>query len=88
VRLAVLCTARELGFSMAELRELFREFPYDITASERWHRLAERKMTQLDKQISRSERIRSELGATLECGCDTFANCSLISGTVTPFTAM
>lgn len=79
VRLAVIRAARELGFSMAELRELFCEFPDDIPASERWHSLARRKMTQLDEQITRSERIRLELGATLECGCDTFDQCAMLA---------
>lgn len=88
VRLAVIRAARELGFSMAELREFFREFPDDIPASERWHRLAERKMTQLDEQIARSERIRSELESTLECGCETFASCSLVSSRVASATAV
>ena len=79
VRLAVIRAARKLDFSMAEIRELFREFPDDIPASERWHSLAKRKMTQMDEQIARSERIRLELGTTLECGCDTFDQCAMLA---------
>lgn len=88
VRLAIIRAGRELGFSIADLRELFREFPDDITASARWHRVAERKLAQLDELISRSERVRSELRDTLECGCETFAGCSLLSSRVPSATAM
>lgn len=79
VRLAVIRAARELGFSMAELRELFREFPDNIPASKRWHRLAERKMTQLDEQIARVKSTRALLHESLACECDTFDQCAMLA---------
>ncbi len=79
VRLAVIRAARKLDFSMAEIRELFHEFPGDITASERWHSLAERKMTELDDLISRAERTRSMLGESLGCQCATFDQCAMLA---------
>jgi len=79
VLLAVIRAARELGFSMAELRELFREFPDEISASERWHRLAGRKLAQLDEVISRAERTRSVLHDSLQCRCATFDQCAMLA---------
>lgn len=84
MRLAVIRAARKLDFSMAEIRELFHEFPNDSNASERWHSLAERKMTELDDLISRAQRMRSELRGSLDCGCDTFESCTLVQNALDP----
>jgi MerR family redox-sensitive transcriptional activator SoxR len=61
MRLAIIRAARELGFSMAELRELFQGFPAETEASTRWHQFAARKMTELDDLIAHAVRRRSML---------------------------
>lgn len=84
VRLAVIRAARELGFSMAEIRELFHGFPVETGASARWHQLAARKMTELDDLIAHAARRRSMLGESLACGCDTFDRCAMLADGTQP----
>lgn len=79
VRLAVIRVARNLGFSIAEIRELFPEFPDASTASERWHSLAERKVTELADLISRVESTRALLDESLACKCATFDQCAMLA---------
>lgn len=84
VQLALIRKARVLGFSIAELRELFGEFPDDATASERWHALAERKIADLDAVIARAGAIREMLGESLACRCDRFDHCAMLAGGALP----
>jgi MerR family redox-sensitive transcriptional activator SoxR len=76
--LAVIRAAQDLGFTVAEIRELFAGFPDDTTSSERWHSLARRKMAELDALIARAEGMRGVLRESLRCGCVTFADCEFV----------
>jgi len=76
-RLTVVRMAREAGFTVAETRALFHGFPEDAPASLRWRVLAERKAEELDALIARARRMRDVLGASMRCGCVTFAECAV-----------
>lgn len=76
--LAVIRAAQDLGFTVAEIRELFHGFPDDTPSSERWHLLARRKMRELDVLIARAEGMRNMLWESLSCGCVTFADCAFV----------
>ncbi len=77
--LAVIRMAQDVGFTVAEIRELFHEFPEDFDASSRWRVLAQRKMAQLEAVIDRTEQMRATLRESLSCGCIGFSSCPLIS---------
>ena len=77
-RLAVIRTAQGLGFSIAELKDLFASEREGVPSSRRWHDLAERKMAELDDLIDGAQRMRATLRESLSCGCLRFEDCQLI----------
>ncbi len=77
--LAVIRMAQDVGFTVAEISELFLEFPEDVDASSRWRVLAHRKMAQLEDVIARRKQMRAALRESLSYGCTSFAACPLIS---------
>lgn len=78
VQLAVIRRSQDLGFTVAEIRELFHAFPDDAPASERWQALARQKIAEIDALIARAESMRTSLGTSLECRCDTFDSCTML----------
>jgi MerR family redox-sensitive transcriptional activator SoxR len=74
-RLALVQRARQVGFSLKEIRELFSGFDAQTPASARWQQLAARKMEEL---IAASDRIRA-MQALLEkmsrCACTELDEC-------------
>jgi MerR family redox-sensitive transcriptional activator SoxR len=79
VRLRVIAAAQHLGFTIAELQELFSRETADLPASSRWNELARRKMTQLDQLIERAHQMRDVLRESLRCGCIDFEDCEAIA---------
>ncbi len=63
-RLAFIAFAREVGFTLREIRELISGFP-----ASRWRALAVRKLDELDRTSRRIRRMRSMLGEALRCDC-------------------
>ena len=75
-RLAVVQRARQLGFSLEEIRQLFFSFPRDAQASERWRKLSEAKLAELDDLMNEIESVRSLLKRMIKnCHCETFDQC-------------
>ena len=52
-RLAVVQRAREAGFTLEEIRELFFGFPPGTPPPKRWHRLSQRKIAELRDRMKR-----------------------------------
>ena len=75
-RLAVLRRAQEAGFSLDEIRQLFFGFSHSTPISQRWKRIAERKMVELDARIEQIQSMRKLL-KKLEtcCECETVERC-------------
>ena len=75
-RLAVVRRAQEAGFTLDEIRQLFFGFLPSTPISERWKRIAERKMLELD---ARMKQIRSMRGLLQKlqacCECETVERC-------------
>jgi MerR family redox-sensitive transcriptional activator SoxR len=63
-RLAVITYAKQLGFSLGEVKELFGGFKVA-----RWKPLAVRKLAELEEMSSRIETMRGLLQKALRCGC-------------------
>ena len=57
-RLAVVRRAQEAGFSLDEIRQLFFGFSHSTPISQRWKRIAERKMVELDARIEQIQSMR------------------------------
>src|SRR5271154_666502 len=61
-RLAVVQRARQLGFTLDEIRQLFFGVRNVARASERWRQLSRKKMAELDDLIEGIESVRRLLG--------------------------
>jgi DNA-binding transcriptional MerR regulator len=76
-RLRVIRTARELGFTLEEIRTLLHGFSADTPPSERWQRLAARKLLEVNALIVRATRMKGLLEKGLRCDCVTVDDCIL-----------
>ena len=75
-RLAIVQRARQTGFSLREIRQLFFGFSDVIPASGRWRQLSQRKLQELDIQISKTKAMRRLLIKMIErCSCTTLDQC-------------
>ncbi len=71
--------AKAAGFSVEELRILFRGFAKGVSLSRMWKALAQRKLVELDAMIERANAMKDVLRAGLECDCLTPSDCRLLS---------
>ena len=74
-RLAVVVRARQLGFTLDEIKELFFGFRPDATASQRWKLLTRRKLAELDEQLARIRAMQDVLLRLNGCSCDVLERC-------------
>ena len=75
-RLALIQRARELGFTLTEVRELFFGFREVASASERWRKLSRKKLQELDAQMDAIKTMRSLLERLAHnCKCSTLEQC-------------
>jgi MerR family redox-sensitive transcriptional activator SoxR len=73
---AVVRRAQEAGFTLDEIRQLFFGFSPSTPVSQRWKKIAERKMVELDARIEQIQSMRRLL-RKLEtcCECETVERC-------------
>jgi|ERR1700722_1499663 MerR family transcriptional regulator, redox-sensitive transcriptional activator SoxR len=77
-RLAVVQRARQLGFSLKEIQQLFFSFPKNAQASERWRKLSQAKLAELDRLMNEVENVRSLLKRMMEnCQCNSLDQCGV-----------
>jgi MerR family transcriptional regulator, redox-sensitive transcriptional activator SoxR len=75
-RMAVLQRARQLGFTLDEIRQLFFGVRSAARASERWQQLSRRKMAELDDLMDGIESVRRLLRKMMKnCRCETLEQC-------------
>lgn len=75
-RLAIIQRARQLGFTLTELRQLFFGFRDSTRASQRWRRLSQRKLAELDHLTDGIKAVRGVLKKLMtKCRCDTLDQC-------------
>jgi len=79
ILLRAIRVAKAAGFSVAELRILFRGFTKGASLSRMWKELAQRKLVELDAMIVRTNAMKDLLRAGLECDCLTLSDCKLLS---------
>jgi DNA-binding transcriptional MerR regulator len=75
-RLAIIQRARQLGFTLTEIRHLFFGFRDITRASERWRTLSQRKLAELDDLMDGIKAVRGVLTKLMtKCRCDTLDQC-------------
>jgi MerR family redox-sensitive transcriptional activator SoxR len=75
-RLAVIQRARQVGFTLDEIRVLFFGFGTATRASKRWDALSKKKLTELNSLMDGIKTMKQLLERMLEnCHCDTLEQC-------------
>ena len=74
-RLAVVQRARETGFTLEEIRELFFGFPPGTRPPKRWHQLSQRKIAELRERMKRLKLMERLLKRVEDCRCDALDEC-------------
>jgi MerR family redox-sensitive transcriptional activator SoxR len=75
-RLAIIQRARQLGFTLSEIRYLFFGFRDITRASERWRTLSHVKLAELDHLMDGIRAVRGVLKRLMtKCRCDTLDQC-------------
>ena len=74
-RLAVVQRARETGFTLEEIRELFFGFAPGTRPPKRWHDLSRRKLVELRDRIKRLKLMERLLKRVENCRCDALDEC-------------
>jgi MerR family transcriptional regulator, redox-sensitive transcriptional activator SoxR len=75
-RLAIIQQARQLGFTLEEIRNLFFGFRKVTRASERWQKLSRRKLVELDALMDDIRTVRGLLKKMMRrCHCETLDQC-------------
>jgi MerR family transcriptional regulator, redox-sensitive transcriptional activator SoxR len=74
-RLAVVQRARETGFTLEEIRELFFGFSPGTRPPKRWHQLSQRKIAELRDRMKRLKLMETLLRRVEDCRCDALDEC-------------
>ena len=75
-RLAVIQRARQIGFTLGEIQQLFFGFRNATRASERWRKLSRKKLAELDALMDGIKTMQQLLNRmTRRCHCDTLEQC-------------
>jgi len=74
-RLAVVKRAREAGFTLEEIRELFFGFPPGTPPPKRWHQLSQRKIAEIRDRMKRLKLMEGLLKRVGNCRCDALDEC-------------
>ena len=75
-KLGVIQLARQIGFTIAEIRTLLHEFPASTPPSERWQVMAGSKIDEVEALIRRAQTMKALLEGTLRCQCATLEDCA------------
>ena len=68
-RLLVITFAKEAGFSLREIRQLFDGFASNTPAGVRWQKLASAKLAEMEALAARVDVMKKMLREALRCGC-------------------
>ena len=74
-RLAIIATAQQMGFTIAEIGTLTGGLGTEIPAWEGWRTLARAKLREVEALIARAEGMQRLLEAALACDCLTLEEC-------------
>jgi MerR family redox-sensitive transcriptional activator SoxR len=74
-RLMVIQRARQIGFTLGEIKELFFGFRAGTPPSVRWQRLKRRKIVELDAMLEHIQSMRELLEQQGKCRCTALEEC-------------
>lgn len=74
-RLQIINVAKEIGFSLDEIRVLLDGLSLDSPPSERWQSIAEAKLPEVERLIQRAQAMKQILQMGLNCECITIEDC-------------
>lgn len=80
--LAVLRLAQACGFHLDEMRHLLHGFQSSVPASRRWQELAQKKISDLDRQMARLKAMRRLVDLVSRCQCADLPQCGRIAASV------
>ena len=69
--------AQQAGFTLKEIKSLFRGFEHGTALSTRWRSLAKSKLEELDALVANAARMRRAIEVGLQCGCIRLEDCAL-----------
>lgn len=78
--LAVIRFAQDAGFTIAEIRYVLAGFDRRAAASERWQKVARRKLAEIRTRIERAEPMQSSLQRLVACECVQLSECTSTCG--------
>lgn len=67
--------AQRAGFSLAEIKALFNDAEPGRRLGERWRRLGQAKLGELDRLMAHVSQMREAIELGLACGCDRLEDC-------------
>jgi MerR family redox-sensitive transcriptional activator SoxR len=73
----VLRFAQQAGFTLEDIKVLFRGFDRGPTLGARWRSLAKTKLAELDALLANAARMRHAIEAGLKCNCVRLEDCTL-----------
>lgn len=73
----VLRFAQQAGFTLKEIKSLFKGFDGGATLSARWRVLAKSKLAELDALVANAARMQRAIAVGLRCGCIRLEDCTL-----------
>jgi DNA-binding transcriptional MerR regulator len=74
-RLLVIAFAKEAGFSLREIWQLFDGFASETPAGARWQKLATAKLAEMEALALRINAMKQLLREALRCGCIELDSC-------------
>jgi len=74
-RLAIIQRARQTGFTLDEIRELFFGFPKGTSPGKRWQEMSSRKLAELEQLSEQIETMKGLLQGVQNCHCDALNEC-------------
>jgi MerR family transcriptional regulator, redox-sensitive transcriptional activator SoxR len=75
--------AQSVGFTLDEMKRLFKGLEGRTDLRAQWKPLARAKLAQLDEVIARAQRMKAAIAAGLECGCIRIEDCVVAESTAT-----
>jgi MerR family transcriptional regulator, redox-sensitive transcriptional activator SoxR len=75
-RLTLIAFAKQLGFTLAQIRKLLAGFPEGTPAGRRWSALAAEKLAALETMAQQIETMRAGLHRISNCGCRDLEQCA------------
>lgn len=79
--IAVIQIAQKAGFTIAEMQTLVNGFAPGTPPAERWKRLAQTKLIEVEAQIQRAHQMQRILQNALQCACLELSDCVVADGT-------